>query len=294
MRPSPLLAVAVSVLSFAAAARADEAAPPLPAPTGAAQPTTTVQAPSGGGLTVIAPVAGGGTLTAVGCSAVSVSGHSTEVRPGGPAVAAGAPCPVAAPAPLRPRYAPDSGRKAAIITSPILYGLGATIAGVSYLTHNASCSDNEYGPRYQASTGHCDSAKRALWAYGAISAGVPSLPRWVVGDVGRALAFSGARAGSIAAAALIDWGSSSDSWMGPFFFGFGAPVALAVVDMATTPHREDLEDRSSDKAAPEPEPQRAHDQAKAIAPRITAIAPSPVGDREHRAQGGAVTLAGTF
>lgn len=288
------------LLGSASIARANEPgpsdAPALPPP--AAQPTTTVQsAPSSGGLTVVAPLAGGGSLTAVGCSAVSVSGHSTDVRAGGPALAAaGTPCPVAPSAPLRPRYAPDSGRKAAIITAPIVYGLGSVIAGVSYLSHNASCSDN-YGSRYGANSDHCAAASRALWAYGAITATVPSLPRWVVGDTGRALAFSAARGGSVAAAALIDWGSATDSWVGPFFFGFGAPVALAVVDMATTPHREDLEDRPSDKPADAPageEPHHPREQAKAIAPRITAIAPAPVGDREHRAQGGSVTLSGTF
>ncbi len=290
---------ALSIVLFAPAAFADEdAPPPLPPPTAPAAapatapaaPTTTVQAaPGTGGLTVVAPLAGGGTVTAVGCSSVVVGNHSTEVRPGDP-------CPAPQvhqappPPPPAPRYAPDGGRKAAVITAPIVYGLGAMISGVSYLTNKASCNTGHL--EYTTGTGYrrtydndCSDASAALIAYGAISAGVPSIPRWVVGDAGRAVAYTAARGASIAAAAFIDWGDSDDSWMGPFLFGFAAPVTLAVVDMATTPHREDLED---------PKDREPREAKKPEAARVTHIAPVAVADREGRSRGAAVTLGGTF
>lgn len=246
--------------------------------TGTGAPTTTVQsAPGSGGLTVIAPLAGGGSVTAVGCSAVTVSGHSTEVRPGG---AVNQPCPVAVPEPIeaRPRYARDGGRKAALITAPIVYGLGMMVSGVNYLSHEGSC-------RYGSS--RCDSRRTALWSYGVISAAVPSIPRWVVGDTVGALVYTGARGGSIAAAALIPW----DDATGPFLLGFAAPVALAIVDMATTPHREDL-NRSSDKfdKPADPAPARAGQDGA----RITSVSPIALGDRENKSRGAGVALGGTF
>jgi hypothetical protein len=295
VRPLPALATLGLFVVASRVALAQDAAPPageappLPPPEvaqvqPATTPTTTnVQAaPGTGGLTVVAPLAGGGSITAVGCSAVSVSGHSTEVRPGAPATAAG-PCPVAYAAP-RPRYAPDGGRKAAIITAPIVYGIGAFVSGVSYLSNHDRCGGSNHGE-------HCSDASASLVAYGSISAVVPSIPRFVVGDTVRGIVYSAARGGSIATAALIDWGKSDDAWMGPFLLGFGAPVALAIVDMATTPHREDLEDnpgadaeREHAQAAPAP-PQRA---------RITGVAPVALGDRENKPRGGGLSLTGTF
>lgn len=291
MRPTLSLLASAFAILFASPAFAQQgeqvvgqpqAMPALPTPTPASstQPVTTKvdAAPSSTGLTVVAPLPGGGTMTAVGCSAVTVSGHSTEVRPGAPGVA-GAPCPVTYPSP-KPRYAPDGGRKAAIITAPIVYGIGAFVSGVSYLSRKGSCS---------WSGSRCD-ATPSLVAYGVISSAVPSLPRLVVGDLPRALGYSAARAASITTAALVDWGKGEDSWMGPFLLGFAAPVALAVVDMATTPHREDLEDAPADVV------ERQREQAKARArlaqnARITTVAPVAMGEKSS---GGGVAIAGTF
>jgi hypothetical protein len=257
--------------------------------------TNVAAAPGSGGLTVVVPVAGGGTVTAVGCSSVSVNGHSTEVMPNG------APCPAPAAAPVappayyaRPQYAPDGGRKAALITAPIVYGLGAMVAGVSYLSNKADC---EWNTSYDSASGsyshrhNCSDATTSLVAYGVISAAVPSIPRLVVGDTGRGIAYAAARGGSITAAALIDWGNSDDAWLGPFLLGFAAPVALAVVDMATTPHREDLEDKPEDKKASETQDTS---KTRTQTARITSVAPIAINNRETKSQGAGLALAGTF
>lgn len=65
-----------------------------------------------------------------------------------------------------------------------------------------------------------------------------SIPRFMMGDVGMALLFSGLRAGSFAIGALPNWGK--DNWAAPLTFAFAAPVALSIIDLATTPHREQM------------------------------------------------------
>lgn len=263
---------------------------------------TQVQAaPASGGLTVVAPLAGGGTMTAVGCSAVSVSDHGTTVVPGaGPCPSAPPPAYGNWPREPRPRYAPDGGRKAAIITAPIVYGLGAFVAGVSYLGNKADCSWSDRGSS-------CRDGTTSLIAYTGITAVVPSIPRFVVGDVGRGLLYTGLRGASVTTAALVDWGDSHDSWMGPFLLGFAAPVALAVVDMATTPHREDLEDHPDDhndaseaegareRERREERSDRSRERARQQnSARVTGVAPVPLADRENKPAGGGLTLMGTF
>lgn len=273
------LTASVVALLSSLSAQAQETLPALPpaappAPNAAPQPVVTRvdAAPGSGGLTVITPVAGGGTMTAVGCSAVTVQGHSTEVRAGGQALAMGAPCVAAAVAPQE-RYAPDGGRKAALIAAPIVYGVGMAYSGMSYLInsgHSRTRSD----------------ATAALVGYTTISTIVPSIPRLVVGDTTRGLVYSAARGASIGVAIGVDWGKKDDDLMGPFLFGFAAPLALAIVDMATTPHREDLVDSSSDTPS---EPKASRDGA-----RITGISPVALRDQEGKTRGGAVTLGGAF
>ncbi|MFO0677335.1 MAG: hypothetical protein U0169_12440 [Polyangiaceae bacterium] len=170
----------------------------------------------------------------------------------------------------RTKYRRDPGRTGALIASPIVYGLGASIAGTMYL---ATLSHSSYtGDRYASTrTG-------ALVAYAGISAAVPSLPRFVVGDATTGLLYAAARGGAIAAASVIDWGKADANFVGPMILGFVVPTTLAIVDMATTPHAEDLEDQ------PPPPPRTG----------IRAITPAPVADRQNGTTGATVSVFGTF
>lgn len=275
----------------------------LPAPTPPGTPgTTTVVAPPGsGGVTVVAPTPGGGQVTASGCSTVVVQGQPTSVTP------AGAPCPTLAPyqpyqpypaayppaaqypAPyyeVRSRYARDPDRTAALIGASVGFGVGAALTGIVYLVQNAKENDtcgrvrttswSDGVAREEVDNSGCGSARTSLIAYGAIVSFVPSLPRFVVGDSSKGLLFTGLRAASFATAALVDWGDDGDTkWQGPFLLGFAAPITLGIIDLATTPHREDLE----------PE------QAKA---GVKGVSPIAVTDRAGRTHGGVLTLSGIF
>jgi hypothetical protein len=190
-----------------------------------------------------------------------------------------------------PEYAPDPGRKAAIIAAPIVFGVGAAVAGIAYLsTHgNSSCTTTFSSANQQTYT-NCtsESGNAALWTYNVIVAGVPSAPRWVVGDVMGALIYTGLRTASVVTASTIQWGNdSSSSWIGPFMFGFLAPITLGIVDLATTPHREDLRPR---------DPQQ-HDDPEAKAQtgfRVSSIAPTTLTDADHKVNGAMLTLGATF
>ncbi len=244
------------------------ALPPLP--TAPAAAPVAISAPANGpGLTVIAPLAGGGTMTATGCRNVTVTGGSADVRTQG-ACSPAASAPIVEPlADDRDAKEPprDSGRKAMIITAPIVYGLAASVAGISYLEQNEHC---------HASSGStpCVNARNWLIAYTTISAIVPSTPRMVVGDWTGALAYSAARGGSIITAAAVHWGK--DNWQAPFALGFAIPVALACVDLATTPHRAKSAEAPRDSA------------------RITSVAPVAVSDASGKPSGAAVSMGGSF
>ncbi len=185
-------------------------------------------------------------------------------------------------------YAPDPGRKAAIIAAPIVFGVGSALAGITYLARGTTCNTT-----FDANGSHenCQSSdgKVALWTYNIIVAGVPSTPRWVVGDVMGALVYTGARTASVVVASAIDWGhNDSSSWLGPFMLGFAVPITLGIVDLATTPHREDL--------APKDDGHDAH-EARAAAPtgfRVSAIAPSTLEDPSHKVNGAMLNLSATF
>ena len=73
---------------------------------------------------------------------------------------------------------------------------------------------------------------------GAIMTFTPSIPRFVVGDVGMGLLWTGLRGGSFALGTAINWGS--DGAFMPITFAFIAPLTLGIIDLATTPHRENL------------------------------------------------------
>lgn len=135
----------------------------------------------------------------------------------------------------KPRYAPDPARKGALIASSLVFGLGTLASGTTYLLNVA-----ERGTGGCALIEGCGNheALPALYAMGAIMTVTPSIPRFVVGDVGMGLLWTGLRGGSFALGTAIDWGP--DGGFMPVTFAFIAPLTLGIIDLATTPHRENL------------------------------------------------------
>jgi hypothetical protein len=181
-------------------------------------------------------------------------------------------------------YAPDPGRKAAII------GVGAAVAGLAYLSeHGQTTCTGGFSSNQTVVTNTCttNDASAALWTYNVIVAAVPSTPRWVVGDVMGALIYTGLRTASVVTASTIQWGNDASSWVGPFMLGFLAPVTLGIVDLATTPHREDL--RPHDGQHDDPADAKAQTGF-----HVSSIAPTTLMDPEHRVNGAMLTLGATF
>lgn len=293
------LSLAASLLVVATAAEAyagerDDETTAVPQPTAPGTPgsTTVVAPPGSGGVTVVAPTIGGGQVTASGCSTVVVQGNPTLVGPGG------APCPTLAPyqpysAPpppvqyydVRSRYARDPDRSAALIASSVTFGVGGAVAGVIYLVQQADANDHcgktrsNYtgsGTTYYVDNSGCGGARASLITYGAIMTFVPSLPRFVVGDTTKGLIYTGLRGASFSIAALVNWGDNGDTkWQGPFLLGFAVPLTLGIIDLATTPHREDLEQ-------------------KVAKPGITSLSPVAVGDGHGHVSGAALSMGGIF
>lgn len=254
-----------------------------------------VAPPGSGGVTVVVPTAGGGTVTASGCSTVVVNGAPTLVAP------SGAPCPLPAYQPyspyaapttpyydVKPKYAPDSDRKAALIASSIGFGVGGAVSGIMYLVQYAEDDSNcgNHYVTYSDGTSHYEpvtsgcghtGSRTSLLTYGAIMTIVPSLPRFVVGDTTKGLIYSGLRGLSVATAALVDWGDNGDTrWQGPFLLGFVAPVTLGIIDLATTPHREDLAEKVTAK------------------PGVNSFSPVAVTDRSGKTHGALLSVGGLF
>jgi hypothetical protein len=190
-------------------------------------------------------------------------------------------------------YARDPGRKAAIIAAPIVFGVGGAVAGLAYLAARANPTTN-CSPGWDTSTQQqttiCTTdntnGNMALWTYNIIVAGVPSAPRWVVGDVMGAVVYTGLRTASVVAASTIQWGSDTSSWIGPFMLGFLAPITLGIVDLATTPHREDLRPKDPQHDDPEAKAQTGF--------HISSIAPMTLTDPEHRVNGAMLTVGASF
>lgn len=288
------LALALAVHRDAAA---DERQTETPPPDSTAQGGTTVVAPPGsGGVTVVVPTAGGGTVMASGCSSVVVNGAPTMVT------STGAPCPLAAYQPytppppmpyydIRPKYASDPDRKAAVIGSSIGFGVGGGIAGIMYLVQwsdeRSRCqydrtwvpnADGSGGGTYVSDSTACSGggARASLITYGAIMTFLPSLPRFVVGDTTKGLVYTALRGVSFATAALAPWGDKPDTkWQGPFLLGFVVPVTLGIIDLATTPHREDLE-------------------PKVAKPGIGSVSPVAVADPSGKTHGAMISVGGLF
>jgi hypothetical protein len=190
-------------------------------------------------------------------------------------------------------YAPDPARKAAIIASPIVFGVGSAVAGIAYLTARSNptttCATT-FSSSTQTQSTNCttnpNNGDAALWTYNVIVAGVPSAPRWVVGDVMGALVYTGLRTASVVTASTVQWGNDTSSWIGPFMFGFLAPITLGIVDLATTPHREDLHPHDSQHDDPEAKAQTGF--------RISSIAPTTLTDADRKVNGAMLTVGATF
>jgi hypothetical protein len=299
-----VLSIVSAAASASAGDRPDET--PQPVPPGTPGTTTVVAPPGSGGVTVVAPGPNGGSVTASGCTTVVVQGQPTMVGPGG------APCPTPyqpyqpyqpypppqyayGPPPMyvQSRYARDPDRTAALIASAVGFGVGAGVAGIVYLTQwseeKEHCNKSRQtwvsdgagsgSGSYQETVDNskCGSSRASLVTYGAIMTFVPSLPRFVVGDGTKGLIYTGLRGTAIAVAALVNWGGNDDTkWQGPFLLGFAAPLTLAIVDLATTPHREDLEEKPTVKAG------------------IKSISPVAVGDGNGHVSGGMLAMGGLF
>lgn len=193
-----------------------------------------------------------GTVHAYGCNRVDVDPNArAQTPPGG--------CPLAHPPPppprffyppvknptqaVKPRWAPDPARRNALIASSITFGLGTMMSGTAYtvsLATSAMCSD-------RLTTWCNEPSKPALYAMGAFLTFTPSIPRFVVGDYGKALLYTTLRGGSFAAGAFVDW--NDPTYFVPFTFSFLAPLTLGIIDLATTPHREQLDGRRPQAAA---------------------------------------------
>ncbi|MRG91278.1 hypothetical protein [Polyangium spumosum] len=262
-------AAALACFLAAGAASAQVPPPPLePLPPGAPLPPNIVQHPDGRTTVTRTPEQGvdvhaqtpDGAVHAYGCGRVDVDPRAT---PPSPSAAQRGPCPLphASPYPYappptyvyppppppppaapglpglrkqKPKYAPDPGRKGALIASSIIFGLGTATTGAAYIISlgaSAACDASE--------ACNVEPSKSALYAMGAILTITPSVPRLVVGDWGKGLLFTALRGGSFAAGTMIDWDDKSH--LVPVTFAFLAPLTLGIVDLATTPHREQLE-----------------------------------------------------
>jgi hypothetical protein len=138
--------------------------------------------------------------------------------------------------PAKPRYAPDPARKGALIASSLIFSLGTVAAGSTYLVNVA-----KHGVGDCALLEGCGSRNGlpALYAMGAIMTVTPSIPRFVVGDWGMGLLWTGLRGGSFVLGSAINWGPDANAIM-PVTFSLLAPLTLGIIDLATTPHRENL------------------------------------------------------
>jgi hypothetical protein len=234
-------------------------APYVVTPPGSVTPNV-VTTPDGGVTVTRTPQQGvdvhaqteSGTVHAWGCSKVTVDPSTAAPAPAAAPAPYGAPPPCPAyympyPAypyapyyqpfqpPPKPRYAPDAGRTGALIASSILFGLGTAAAGTGYLlsTVPGGC------PVMDGNSCQASPSTPALLAMGAFLTLPPSMPRFVVGDVGMGLLYTGLRGASFAAGAFIPW--KDNTYVLPVTFAFVVPMTLGIIDLATTPHREQVE-----------------------------------------------------
>lgn len=279
-----VVACVATLIGSSSVASAQERVPDPPPPVDASGTTVVTAPPGSGGVTVVAPTPGGGQVIASQCQQVTVNGATTYVTP------TGEPCPQYQPyqpySPARsaydtrPRYARDPERTGALIASSVVWGVGTFVTGIAYLVQKASSDicTSYYDTASGSYTDSCSkkSATGALVTYGVIVSVTPSVPRFVVGDYGKALIYTGLRGASVLVASVVDWGhNDATSWEMPFLLGFAAPVALGIVDLVTTPHAEDLEEKAAQYRG------------------ITGIAPVALADRRG-AHGAMLSMEGRF
>jgi hypothetical protein len=170
-------------------------------------------------------------------------------------------------------YEDDSGRSTALAAATVTWSLSLLTTSVGFLGSSLSESGN--------STPWGTSPAGWLALYDLNMAVTPSIPRWIVGDTKGALLYTSIRGLSVGVASFIPLSNASGgAVLGVATLGFILPVILGVVDLATTPHREDLE---------------GQDQARERkGPRITGIAPAAIEDPNHRLTGGIVRLSAGF
>lgn len=188
-----------------------------------------------------------GTVHAYGCERVDVDPNARAQGPAGPCPLAHVPPPprvIYAPVKnprqaMKPRWAPDPARRNALIASSIVFGLGTLLSGTAY---TVSAMSSGLCNEFSSNTHSCSNpSKPALYAMGTFLTVTPSIPRFVVGDYGKAFLYTALRGGSFAAGALVDW--NDPTYLVPITFSFIAPLTLGIIDLATTPHREQLERR---------------------------------------------------
>lgn len=265
MRQSTCFFVTTFAVLLASGAASAQEPPPWfePAPPDTALPPTVTPNPDGTVTVTRTPEQGvdahattnSGTVHAYGCNRVDVDPNARTDTPHGPCPLAHVPPPpppVYMPPPpprlmyppvknprqaMKPRWAPDPSRRNAIIASSIVFGMGTMLSGTAYTVSvmtSSFCSD-------KLTTWCTEPSKPALYALGAFLTVTPSIPRFVVGDYGKALLYTALRGGSFAAGAFVDW--NDPTYLVPITFAFIAPLTLGVIDLATTPHREQLEGR---------------------------------------------------
>lgn len=249
--------------SFAAHAAEPPSSDERPAQPLPALPPPVVQNPDGsvsvhrtpqGGVDVHAATPSG-TVRAYDCNRVDLDPNARSANGACPPLPPFVPPPVSfvpppvyyAPPPYPPypyAYAPppkppsDPARTGALIGASLVFGLGTLASGIAYIgsvtSDERDCRPDGSGYVYCPSRPR-EPSKPALYTMGGIMTFAPSVPRYVVGDVGMGLLFTGLRGGSFAAGAFIDW--DDESYVLPVTFAFVVPLALGVVDLATTPRR---------------------------------------------------------
>lgn len=289
MRASFLAGLVLAPLLVPAVARADAA----------------VVAPPGSDLKVSVPTAGGGTVTASGCTAVTVQGSDAVVKGDG-TVADSVCAPYAPPDPTprivfvdaRPRFAPDPGRSALITLGALTQAIGSLAIGGWYLdtmqSEASRCRSTgvtpytaggfaEYWASHERRNEECGAAGAfgPLALYAGTMALAPTAASFYVGATRRAWVLSSVIATSIAVGKALDL-RDREAWdsvgLGGAIFGFVVPATLGIVALATTPHAEDLgiEKGKDGKAS------------------LQQLAVAPVGDRRNGLTGATVGLQGAF
>lgn len=174
--------------------------------------------------------------------------------------------------PAKPKYAPDPARSGALIASSLVFGLGTAAAGAAFVASAAEDRCDLDGCHGR------DPSRSALVVLGAAITVPPSIPRLVVGDVGIAALYTSLRVGSFVAGTVVDW--KDDSYVLPVTLAFVAPLTLGIIDLATTPHREQLADSGSKQGSGAKGTEQARHRRRGVAQvQLDGVAPTAAVDR---------------